>query len=204
MNLVNLDKPYLLDPNVLVDIPVPIFKTFTQLIKENFWGFSLLLGILVGSTLIYILKKKKKAAKEIEKVEEQIDPFSEALEQINKLISASPRLPSKPFIFRLSEILRLYVERQFKLPAMEKTGEEFLVEISSHPLLKQKFKSTLSDFISKSDLIKYSQKEFAYKELELLLESAKNFINKAQKEFNAHKIPETDQILERKSDQSVK
>ena len=194
----------MLDPNVLVDIPVPIFKTFTQLLKENYWGFFLLFGILVGSILIYILKKNKKAEKEIEEIEEKIDPFSEALEQINQLTTASPRLAPKPFIFKLSEILRLYVERQFKLPAMEKTGEEFLVEISSHPLLKQKFESTLSDFISKSDLIKYSPTEFADKELELLLESAKDFINKAQIEFNAQKIPQADKVLERKSDQSAK
>ena len=150
------------------------------------------------------LKKEKKAEKEIEKIEEKIDPFSEALEQINQLTTASPRLAPKPFIFKLSEILRLYVERQFKLSAMEKTGEEFLVAISSHPLLKQKFESTLSDFISKSDLIKYSPKEFADKELELLLESAKYFINKAQIEFNAQKIPQADRVLERKSDQSAK
>ena len=63
MSLVNLDKPYLLDPNVLVDIPVPIFKTFTQLLKENSWGFFLLFGILVGSILIHILKKEKKSRK---------------------------------------------------------------------------------------------------------------------------------------------
>ena len=34
----------MLDPNVLVDIPVPIFKTFTQLLKENYWGFFYYLG----------------------------------------------------------------------------------------------------------------------------------------------------------------
>ena len=67
----------------------------------------------------------------------------------------------KPFVFRLSEILRVYVERLFKLPAMELTGEEFMREIATHSFFKNRYESTLMEFIEQEDRIKYSKEEFS-------------------------------------------
>ena len=33
-------KPYLLEPHVLVDSPLPIFKSIGQLLSENIWGIA--------------------------------------------------------------------------------------------------------------------------------------------------------------------
>ena len=130
-------KPYLLDPTVLVDSPIHVFKSLGQLAKENIWGILILLTFLLSTLLLYLYKKKISPIEETKKTEPEIDPFTEALKQFNELSTSTPRPKAKPFIFKLSEILRIYVERQFKLPAMEKTGEEFIQEVSIHPLLRQ-------------------------------------------------------------------
>ena len=178
-------KPYLLDLDILVDTPVPIFKSLVQIIGENFWLiFTFLLMIVAGILLYFFTKKNEQVNKSVQEPP-PVDPYADALEQLSKLKSASPKLSPKPFIFRLSEILRLYVQRQFNLPALERTGEEFIREISIHPFLKQKFENSLTAFVKKGDQIKYSPAKFHSKQLDELLLSAEQFITLAQSELDA-------------------
>jgi hypothetical protein len=176
-------KPYLLDPNILVDSPIPILKSFSQLAKENLWVILLLCLVALVSFLYYFIRKKDSAPQTTEENLSTIDPYLEALEQLKILDSQKPRPETKPFIFRLSEILRLYVERQFNIPAMECTGEEFIQEISEHPLLRERFEEALNQFVHKGDRIKYSTDQFDLKDLDQLLVSARDFIKQAHDEW---------------------
>lgn len=178
-------KPYLLDPNVLADTPLPIFKSFTDLIDENLWSILTILVILFTGIAFFIFKKKKIAEVIPQPRQDPIDPFKDALKQIESLAQTSPRPAAKPFIFKLSEILRLYVERQFNLPALESTGEEFIRKVSLHPLLRQKFETTLKLFVQRGDRIKYSTEHSNEKEVLELLQSARDFINQAQVEHES-------------------
>lgn len=176
-------KPYLLDPNILVDSPLPILKSLSQLAKENLWTMLLLTLVILISVLYYFIRKKHSAPQNTQENLPTIDPYLEALEQLNFLDTQKPRPDTKPFIFRLSEILRLYVERQFKIPALECTGEEFIQEISRHPLLREKFEEPLNQFVQKGDRMKYSTDQFDHKELDQLLVSAREFIEQAEEEW---------------------
>ncbi len=69
------------------------------------------------------------------------------------------------------------------MPAMEKTGEEFIQEVSIHPLLRQKFEMPLREFVQRGDRIKYSAENFDSKELSNLLDSAREFVCDAQKDW---------------------
>ena len=176
-------KPYLLDPTVLVDSPIPVFKSLGQLAKENSLGILIVLTCLVCALLLFLYKKNINPIEETKKTEPEIDPFTEALKQFDELSTLAPRPKAKPFIFKLSEILRLYVERQFKLTAMEKTGEEFIQEVSIHPLLRQRFEMPLREFVQRGDRIKYSAENFDSKELNSLLDSAREFVCEAQRDW---------------------
>ena len=68
-------------------------------------------------------------------IEFSIDPYAEAIQAIEELQAKKHILNAKPFVFRLSEILRIYIQKRFSMPAMELTGEEFIVEIASNPFL---------------------------------------------------------------------
>ena len=82
----------------------------------------------------------------------------------------------KPFIFRLSEILRIYVEKVFNVPAMELTGEEFMREIASHSFFKNRYDEILREFIRQGDRIKYSEENFEDGEMNLLMQTALHFV----------------------------
>lgn len=177
---ISLSKSYLLDPHVETDSPAPIFKSITQIISENL-GVLICFGfILIGFLVFWLWKKNRQASKQDLVPTPIIDPYKEAMLEIDLLQTAKPKLRPKPFVFRLSQILRLYVERQFNLPALELTGEEFIIEVSNNSFLKKNFEQPLREFVQKGDLIKYSPLLTRDEELEELLNSAKRFIQDAQ------------------------
>jgi hypothetical protein len=180
---VSLPKSYLLDPHVETDSPTPIFKSTTQIISEN-WGVLICFGlILIGFLLFWLWKKNKRASKQELVPTPIIDPYKEAMLEIDLLQTAKPKLEPKPFIFRLSQILRVYVQQQFNLPALELTGEEFITEITHNSFLQKNFEQTLRAFVQKGDLIKYSPLSSRDEELNELLNSAKGFIQDAHKKW---------------------
>ena len=172
-------RPYSLKSDRYHDSPVPID------LSNSPWPWVILiaLSVLACALLLYFYKRKSGPNEQIKETEPKIDPFAQALEQLDKLSSVTPQPKAKPFIFKLSEILRIYVERQFKLPAMEKTGEEFIHEVRNHPLLRQKFEIPLKKFVQRGDLIKYSAENFNAQELKSLLNSAREFVSDAQKDW---------------------
>jgi len=147
--------------------------------------------LLVMFILFWIfLFQKKKIIEQSDQPPPLIDPFEEALEKLDELAAIIPRPKPKPFVFRLSEILRLYVEKKFKVPALERTGEEFIQEISVHPILRKKFHVPLVQFVQRGDKIKYSPEGPNSKELNDLLLSAREFVYEAQKEWESHVLNE--------------
>jgi len=166
--------------NDLEDYMLNIF----ELIQAHPWVFvGLILAIICGAFLF--LRKGREKQKETTPVAPPpIDAFAEAISAIESLQRQVPRPAAKPFVFRLSEILRLYVERKFKINAMEKTGDEFLREVMLHPFLRDGFEQILSEFISRGDDVKYSPHLFGDQETNALLHSGREFIEKAEAKFN--------------------
>ena len=178
MTILNLlaSKGYLLDLNREIDQPVPIYKSFSQVMQENLVPILGIILILVIAFLIFLILRKRKRTDSTEEIQVQIDPYEDALNEIQGLQKQHPPLSSKPFVFRLSEILRIYVERVFKVPAMELTGEEFMREIASHSFFKDRYDQVLREFIDRGDRIKYSQEDEDDGQMKLLLENALHFV----------------------------
>ncbi|NDH16291.1 MAG: hypothetical protein EBY48_04290 [Opitutae bacterium] len=180
--------------------PLPILKSISAVLKENFWILLACVFASIFCFLFYLLSKRKKAEEKVEDKVIEIDPFEEAFEQMKLLAESSPRLAPKPFIFKLSEIIRLFIERQFKLPALEQTGEEFLRGIAKHSFLQQKFEKLLAEFVFKGDRIKYSPDSFVSEDLDDLLATAQGFVEQVRHELTLLKVREKeDQILTQKT-----
>lgn len=174
--LLNSEKvSYLLDSNLQTDSPLPVYKTFLQIFEENLYSVLILFFcILLGLLIWHILKKKKLNSEKIETTPPS-DPFEDAIKAITALQNQK-KIEPKPFVFKLSEILRLYVERLFSFPALELTGEEFMKEIVSHSFFKNRYENTLRDFVVQGDIIKYSRELVSERTTDQLLELALHFV----------------------------
>ena len=86
----------------------------------------------------------------------------------------------KEFFFHLSRILREYIENRFGLRAPERTTEEFLGELSHEAgraaPIPREHQRLLSEFLERSDLVKFAKYTPAKDEIESSFESAKRFI----------------------------
>lgn len=193
------NKPFLLDPNIKSDSPVSVYKSLWQIWAENYHWILILLALLVTicALIITIRNKSKKNNHEEDIV--QVDPFEEAISAIEYLQENKLNMSPKPFVFRLSEILRIYVQKRFQLPAMELTGEEFIIEIASNPFFKNTYEDLLCEFVDQGDRVKYSKETASIIELNLLLDSALHFV----KDTHA-RITEQENSIQHKNSAPVK
>lgn len=77
----------------------------------------------------------------------------EALAELERESAASPSVP-RAFFFRLSDIVREYIDRRYALPAPERTSREILREIRRENL-PPNATGVLRDFFARCDLVKY-------------------------------------------------
>ena len=169
-------KAYWLNPEVQKDQPIPVFKPLTQIIGENLLPLGLLAFAFLCGLAIWLYLRNRKDTDQDQFAEPPIDPYSEALGNIEELQKSHPRLQPKPFVFRLSEILRVYVEKLFKVPAMELTSEEFMREIVSHSFFRNRYEELLREFMDRGDRVKYSTESMNQEEMNLLLNTALHFV----------------------------
>ena len=172
----SISKGFLLDSDRKLDKPVEIYKDFYQIVSENIYITGTILACILIVFFIFFYLKKRKGKKPIEEEIVVIDPFEEAIKEIYNLQNQTPAPQPKPFVFKLSEILRVYVQRAFNVPAMELTGEEFMREIATHTFFKNRFDHSIQEFVLQGDRVKYSNDNIDSKEMSVLLETALSFV----------------------------
>lgn len=85
------------------------------------------------------------------------------------------------FYFRLTGVVRGYIERRFDIMAAEQTTDEFLAASQNHPSLAGRYRSLLSDFLRAGDLVKFAKYRPDEHESELAMACAEDFVNRTAK-----------------------
>ena len=80
------------------------------------------------------------------------------------------------FYYRLSQIVRIYIELRFGLMAPERTTEEFLVEVHRSDALRTDHQRRLGEFLTACDLVKFAKYEPTTPEIEGAFDSARGFV----------------------------
>jgi len=82
----------------------------------------------------------------------------------------------RQYYYRLSDIVRQYIERRFDLHASRETTAEFLADMRNQSLLSEEHKGFLRTFLEAADMAKYACYQPDPAETQAVLDSARTFI----------------------------
>ena len=137
---------------------------------KNYWWLLLLLPVLVFAIWWFFIRKKPTEEERIAK----IPPFEMAVQQLNnldkKLLWQNNK--TKQYYSELTDILRVYIEKEFKVPALESTTGELIlalkkfknesgIDISKKTIIK------LKDLLKEADLVKFAKSKPYAEEIQM-------------------------------------
>ena len=142
----------------------------------------LIIGILaiVAAFVFWLISRRKKAVPAPAVPEKSA--YDTAWEQLEALkakdLIAKGRV--KEYHIEISDIIRRYLEGRFSLNAPEMTTEEFLNSLREGARLETGHKDLLREFLGYCDLVKFAKYTPESREIELVWESASNFIRQTK------------------------
>ena len=120
--------------------------------KKKWWLWYAIGGtVIVVILLVYLLRKKKPAVKPAEPV---IDPYEEAMKQLEKLQIERPG--QKQYYSGLVDIFRVYVDKKKGIHSLQKTTDDLVVQLKAIPISKEQFEK-LSQALRLSDFVKFAK-----------------------------------------------
>ncbi|MHC4769438.1 MAG: hypothetical protein ACYTEI_12095 [Planctomycetota bacterium] len=81
------------------------------------------------------------------------------------------------FYFRLTDIVRQYIERRFSIMAPEQTTDEFLVQARTSPVLSDEHKDVLGGFLRAADMVKFARHQPTADEAGRAFAGARTFVD---------------------------
>ena len=177
------------------DIKAPLDEPVT--LAEYFWYFVISIALLAIAAGIYYYMKKMRKPKELERFEydPKIPPHMIALEALKQLDSEKlwQKGMVKKYYIRLTEIIRIYIEKRYKIPALEMTTVE-IIDALKYTEAGEDQIFNLQRMMELSDLVKFAKHEPLSDENSSSMKIAEEFVrstqvvekNVAQKEENIH------------------
>ena len=147
-----------------------------------------LLGIILFTLIVFLLKKyvfNKKEVIKIKKPKVIIPPDITALQQLTKLDEAQVWQAGnvKEYHSEISEIIRRYTENRFNFIALELATEEIISELKSKVNNEQLASITI--ILQRADLAKFAKSKPKETENKESMQIAKNFVEQTkQKQIN--------------------
>ena len=120
--------------------------------KIAWWWYAAGAALLLVLLLLYVFRKKKPLPVIIAK--SVIDPYEEALKQLEQLKRDTPE--SKLYHTRLVDIFRLYIFKKKGILSLQKTTDDLVIQLKSLNLNKEQF-DRLSQSLRLSDLVKFAK-----------------------------------------------
>ena len=139
---------------------------------------AIFIGVLIWF-LMYYLKKKKKNEPLIGRPKIQEPAHIIAFRELDALKAEKlwQRKEVKLYYSKLTEIIRRYIERRFRITAMEQTSDEILVEFEGQELLSNDDFLLLKELLIQADLVKFAKADPLPDENETHFENAYKFVN---------------------------
>lgn len=131
-----------------------IWDLLPDFIVDYWWVMLIIAWVALAVALYFVWRKRKAIIGTIIPPKPPVPPYEMAMQQLNALKNQKlcEHGHEKEYYTRLTEILRVYLQRRFDINAMEMTSTQIMREISRHedikpssPLMKQILE--IADFV---------------------------------------------------------
>lgn len=181
-------KPQLegeIDQSMFRDIKGPVQLPPGRVREWALWAAGGI-AVAVGSTVlaVWVLRRR-----DLEAQETVMLPHEWAFNQLQSLIDEQlvERGLVTDFYFRLSTIVRQYIERRFDLMAPERTTEEFMWEEQRSSKLPDGYRTMAYRFLQACDMVKFARHTPQEEEIVKAINSARDFVSRSA-EDEAHQV----------------
>jgi hypothetical protein len=148
--------------------------------KPYVW-YVILALVIIGLILYFVLKKKKEEIEEV--VIPSLPPFEEAIQKLHeldeKLLWQNNQI--KEYYSELTEIVRGFIERELKVPALESTTDELIETLTdfadseSISTNKETIKK-LRDLLREADFVKFAKSKPLSEQIEFHRKEAEEVV----------------------------
>ncbi len=157
--------------------PVSLHKSYFRI----YIIIAIVFGVLALAAIVlhYIYHKKDK---ETDSIPEPLSAHQIAYNELESLnaMDLISKGQIKEYYYRLSNIVRHYIENRFKLMAPERTTEEFLVEMMVTRRLAEDHKKLVGNFLEHCDMVKFAAYGPDSREIENSFNLAKRLVDETK------------------------
>ena len=157
--------------------PVSLNKRYFKL----YIIIAIIFGVLLLAAVVlhYIYHRKQR---ETESIPEPLSAHQIAYNDLESLkaMNLISKGQIKEYYYRLSDIVRHYIENRFKLMAPERTTEEFLAEMTVTDRLTGVHKELVGNFLEHCDMVKFAAYGPDSREIENSFSSAKKLVDETR------------------------
>lgn len=153
-------------------VDIPVDYTLIYIIIGGTFGIL----AIIGGTVFYIIKRKKGKVK----IGPPPLPAHEIAYRELQDLSESDLISKgmiQEYYYRLSNIVRYYIERRFSLMAPERTTEEFLYEMTKSSSFERLHKELIKKFMEQCDLVKFAKYGPDKNEIDAAFNAAKKLVD---------------------------
>ncbi len=142
------------------------------------WPWWALAAALVAAAILGLVLKRRRSGGGLDKVTPSVPPHETALRELERLaaVELSDRREARRFGFRVSEIVRTYVEGRWGLNATDLTSEEIRARLGELRELPAVEVERLEEFLEATDRVKYTGMEAPREELRRIHREAVTFV----------------------------
>jgi hypothetical protein len=163
--------------------PLAVTYTFFDWLRDNwYWVALCLLGILAIAGLIWYFRKRPKKEVIEEKAKPGLPPHIIALNKLkelqNKKLWQEGKI--KDYHSELTDILREYLEKRYRIKTHEKTTDEILTGLRYLDISDEN-KNVLRQILTLADLVKFAKEKPLPAENEQSINDTTNFVLNTQK-----------------------
>lgn len=177
-------KGVIKEGEVLADIkdihpPLNVPANFRRLVAWIFAG----IGVLLAAGIAYWLINKRKIGQNRHGHKfTKRTPHEVAYELLERLLKENlvSKGLVKEYYYRITNVLRHYIEDRFGLLAPERTTDEFLIEMAHTNKLDDTHKELVREFLERCDMVKYAKYGPSVLEIKETYEAARRFIDETK------------------------